>query len=174
MGIDERRVRAKFIQLLRQRTPDHPWVKTHDRKLQEAVMQATATKQRRYILVHTHPENLIISPLEANQFAAKPLTLGPPIESRLFSLQRDLFTEPAIVAALADPAIEVVCLCLRTSDRYGEAKRLGMTVVEVRDSTDAFWRADDRLPHEEEHEYPADGDLPAYTGKVTNYRQRED
>ena len=40
MGIDERRVRAKFIQLLRQRTPDHPFVRQHDREVRAATEQA--------------------------------------------------------------------------------------------------------------------------------------
>lgn len=128
---------------------------------------------RRYILVHTHPEHLVLDPLSVRQFFALPLALFPPIESRLYALQANLFTDPVIVAALADPAIEVVCLCLRTSDRYGEAKRLGMTVVEVKDATEAFWRAKDLLPHEETREIPAEGDQPGYTATTTVYRQRE-
>lgn len=130
--------------------------------------------ERRYILTHTHPENLVIGPLAARQFAALPLALCPAIESPLFSLQANLFADPVIVAALADPGIEVVCLCLRTSDRYGEAQRLGMTVVEVRDLTDAFWRAKDRLPREETVEVPPDGDEPGYTSTSMVYRPRED
>jgi hypothetical protein len=129
--------------------------------------------ERRYLLVHTHPENMVLSPLMVRQFAALPLALFPPIESPLYSLQADLFTDPAIVAALADPAIEVVCLCLRTRDRYGEAARLGMTVVEVTDANDAYLRAQDRLPRLEEREIPADEYGPAYTSKTTIYEKRE-
>lgn len=130
-------------------------------------------RSRRYILVHTHPENLVLGPLTVKQFAALPLALCAPIESRLFSLQRDLFTDPAIVAALADPGIEVVCLCLRTKDRYGEAARLGMTVIEVGDANAAYWYAQDREPHERTYEVPADGDASAYTATSTSWEPRE-
>jgi hypothetical protein len=37
MGLDEKRVRAKFIQLLRARSPDHPFVRQHDRWVREHV-----------------------------------------------------------------------------------------------------------------------------------------
>lgn len=36
MDTDTRRVRAHFIRLLRQQTPDHPWVRQHDRRVQLA------------------------------------------------------------------------------------------------------------------------------------------
>lgn len=130
--------------------------------------------KRRYILVHTHPENLIINPLVASQFAAKPLTLGPPIESCMFSLQADLFKASPIVDALADPNIQVVCLCLRTSDRYGEAARLGMDVVEIKDFSDASWRADDKLPRIEERQVEADEFGAAHTLVWTIYEARQD
>ena len=45
MGIDEKRVRAKFIQLLRQRTPDHPWVLKHDREVREATERAESIEE---------------------------------------------------------------------------------------------------------------------------------
>ena len=34
---DEQAVRERFIELLRERTPDHPWVKTHDAKQRAAI-----------------------------------------------------------------------------------------------------------------------------------------
>jgi hypothetical protein len=127
---------------------------------------------RRYILVHTHPENLVIGPLAARQFAALPLTLAPPIESPLYSLQANLFTDSALVAALEDPSVEVVCLCLRTRDRYGEARKLGMTVIEVKDFNEAYNYAQDRVPREERYEVPADPPATAYTAVSTRWEAR--
>jgi hypothetical protein len=135
--------------------------------------------ERRYVLVHTHPEGLVLSPRLVEWFQRESLLLVDPIEFDRYSLQKETFTNPyychnpkPIADALGDPNIEVVCLCLRTRDRYGEASRLGMTVVEVHDLNEAHSRAQDLLPRVEMHTYTDDDGKESAPYPVTYWEKR--